>query len=144
MTCKDVYCIGVFVFAEEMMFNVENLYTYKNLFDGSIPPRKGDTWKINGVMRTPKSSQHGLPEQINKIMNLYESAKTTQIKQEFKKFKKYIKCLNLEYLAGFVNIANKPEELTDSEWYTVKDLKEKVERIKKLMRNENLRESSKK
>jgi len=141
--CKDVYCIGGFCFAYGKRFNVENLYICKNSFSSQGMAEKGD-WKINGAMRIYRSSRYGFPEQIERIMKPYEAQEISRIKQEIEKFKKYVKYLNLEYLVGFVNIANKPEELTDAEWYQVKDLKEKADRIKTLMRGENLRKSSKK
>ena len=48
----------------------------------------------------------------------------------------YIRHQDLEHLSGYVNIADKPAELSDEEWNKVIILKGKAEEIKTLMRHE--------
>jgi len=136
--CKNVYSIRMFCFDDTNEFAVKNLYTCKNSFVGNFFTRtnrdENEKWKIEGVIRTPLSESWGFEGKINEKLNPYKSSKASQIKEKIEKFKRYVESLNLEYLSGFVNIENKPDELTDTEWKQVEDLKEKVEKIKIAMR----------
>ena len=107
VNCKTIYCF-------------DSPYPEQNTSVNRVYERmKGNALELNSqrIVYVDK-----LPEDINERLREMEKA-----------YLQYIKHHELEYLSGYVNIENKPSELSDNEWRKVIILKGKAEEIKMLM-----------
>ncbi|MFQ6723233.1 MAG: hypothetical protein ACLRFH_02405 [Opitutales bacterium] len=111
VNCKTIYCFD-FPYPEQ---NTSVNRVYERM--------EGNALELNSqrIIYVDK-----LPEDINERLREMEKA-----------YLQYIKHHELEYLSGYVNIADKPAELSDEEWNKVIILKGKAEEIKTLMRCES-------
>ena len=57
----------------------------------------------------------------------------------FDKYQKYMKTENITHLAGYVNLKNKPEELSNKEWIQVLVLKRKIRGIVNAVKNAEIK-----
>jgi hypothetical protein len=130
--CKNIYSIGKFCFDNGKDFNVENLYICSKVFEESL--NEGKNCIVKHAVYVRKNNKNRCPNHLKNVMQLYNTSTVSKINAKLEKFISYVEFFNLEYLSGFVNIENKPDELTDTEWKQVEDLKEKVEKIKIAMR----------
>lgn len=108
VNCKTIYCF-------------DSPYPEQNTSVNRVYERmEGNALELNSqrIVYVDK-----LPEDINERLREKERA-----------YVQYIKSYDLEYLSGYVNIADKPAELSDEEWSRVIILKGKAEEIKTLMR----------
>ncbi|MFQ6722796.1 MAG: hypothetical protein ACLRFH_00095 [Opitutales bacterium] len=64
---------------------------------------------------------------------LYDDEKLDKL---FDGYTEYIDAKDIEYLSGYVNVKNKPDELSDEEWDQVLVLKQKVKEIINITKNE--------
>ena len=127
VSCKTIICqdFNEKVKVKNFIHCLDKINNLKTVYLNATPKFLNKLKKGNGLDKVDSNLIEYLTEK-NISLRFYDAEKVYKL---FKLYKKYIEEKNIVHLSGYVNVNNKPHELSVEEWRQVGILKQKVQEM---------------